>query len=102
MSVRSAAILGSTGSIGVSTLDLIDQTRDSCGVEVTVLTAGRNVKLLIEQALKWRPRLAVIAAEACYAELKAGLAGTGVETAAGDSAVTEAAQSGLDWVMAAI
>ena len=102
MSVRSAAILGSTGSVGVSTLDLIDQTRETCGVEVQVLTAGRNVKLLIEQARKWRPRLVVIADEGCYAELKAGLAGTGIETAAGDRAVTEAAQSGLDWVMAAI
>jgi len=102
MTLRSAGIFGSTGSIGVSTLELLEHTGDSSGVQVTVLTAGRNVKLLIEQARRWRPRLAVIADESLFEELKEGLAGTGVEAAAGNAAVIEAAQSGLDWVMAAI
>jgi 1-deoxy-D-xylulose-5-phosphate reductoisomerase len=59
---RSVTVLGSTGSIGVSTLDLLDAAR-SCGsaeVQVVALTAGRNVERLAEQALYWRPQLAVI------------------------------------------
>jgi len=101
---RSVTVLGSTGSVGVSTLDLLDQARrhGSAEVELVALTANRNVEKLAEQALRWRPRLAVIADEACRAELAERLAGSGVEVAAGPEAVAEAAAMGAEWVMAAI
>ena len=101
---RSVSVLGSTGSVGVSTLDLLSRARDegSAEVEVLALTAGRNVALLAEQALRWGPRLAVIADEALYPELKSRLAGSGVEAACGEAALIEAAAVGADWVMAAI
>ena len=59
---RSVTVLGSTGSIGVSTLDLLNAAQE-CGsaqVQVVALTAGRNVERLAEQALRWRPQVAVI------------------------------------------
>ena len=101
---RSVAVLGSTGSVGVSTLDLLAHARagGEAEVEVLALAAGRNVALLAEQALTWRPRLAVVSDEACYPELKARLAGTGVETACGEVGVIAAATCGAEWVMAAI
>ena len=86
MKVRSAGIFGSTGSIGVSTLELLEHTRETSGVEVSVLTAGRNVQRLVEQCKTWRPQRAVIADDACYHELKSGLAGTGVEASRGSAA----------------
>ena len=101
---RSVAVLGSTGSVGVSTLNLLAHARaaGTAEVEVRALAAGRNVALLAEQALTWRPRLAVIADETFYPELKARLAGSGVEAACGDAAVIAAATCGAQWVMAAI
>jgi 1-deoxy-D-xylulose-5-phosphate reductoisomerase len=101
---RSVAVLGSTGSVGVSTLDLLGHARAGGEAEVTVraLTAGRNVALLAEQALHWRPEVAVIADETFYPELKTRLAGSGVEAACGDDAIVAAAGIGADWVMAAI
>lgn len=97
---RRVTVLGSTGSVGVSTLDLMRLSGRDYAVEA--LTAGSNVKVLADQALAWRPRLAVIADESLKAELDQRLAGSGVETAAGDAAVEAAASSGADWVMAAI
>ncbi|HUC60890.1 MAG TPA: 1-deoxy-D-xylulose-5-phosphate reductoisomerase [Alphaproteobacteria bacterium] len=94
------AVLGSTGSIGCSTLDLV--ARNAERFEIAALTAHRNVKLLIEQALRFRPAFAVIADESHYAELKSALAGSGVEVAAGMDAVADAARRPSDWVMAAI
>lgn len=82
-------ILGSTGSIGTQTLDVID-----CHPElfrVSVLTAGSNWELLARQALKYRPRLAVIANQDLYSQLKDALAGTDIEVAAGSQAVADAA-----------
>ena len=101
---RSVTILGSTGSIGVSTLDLLREAvaHGSAEVEIIALTAGRNVERLAEQARLWRPKLAVIADPALGEALKARLAGTGVETAAGPEAVRAAAAMGADWVMSAI
>ncbi len=100
MSPRSITVLGSTGSVGVSTLDLLDKAE---GAEVTVraLTAGRNVALLAEQAKKWRPELTVIADESLHEELKSRLNGEGLATAAGDDAVASAGV-GAEWVMASI
>jgi 1-deoxy-D-xylulose-5-phosphate reductoisomerase len=97
---RHVTILGSTGSVGCNTVDLITRKPDAYVVEA--LTARSNVKRLIEQSLKLRPRLAVIADETLYAELKAGLAGTNIAAAAGRDALMEAADMPADWVMAAI
>jgi len=103
MAPRSVAILGSTGSIGVSTLDLLERAvaTGAAEVEIHALTAGQNVALLAEQALKWRPRLTVIANESLHDDLKARLAGSGLATAAGDAAVAGAGE-GASWVMSAI
>ncbi|MGR4864119.1 1-deoxy-D-xylulose-5-phosphate reductoisomerase [Caulobacter sp. LARHSG274] len=97
---RKVAVLGSTGSIGVSTLDLFEQAQ--VAVEILALTAGRNVEKLAQQALRWKPAVAVIDDETCLPELRARLAGSGVEAAAGASAVAQAAAMGADWVMSAI
>lgn len=97
---RRVSVLGSTGSVGVSTLDLFEQS--GAEVEVVALAAGRNVARLAEQALRWRPKLAVIQDESLLPELRDRLAGSGVEAAGGASAVTEAAQADAHWVMSAI
>lgn len=97
---RSVTILGSTGSVGCSTLDLISRARES--FDLVALTAHRNVAALVAQAKEFRPRLAVIADEAHYGALKDGLAGTGIEAAAGDAAIIEAAACPAQWVMASI
>lgn len=101
---RTVTLLGSTGSIGVSTLDLLEQAtaHGSAQVEVVALTAGRNVNLLIEQCLKWRPQFAVIADESELYALRNGLVGTGIGCGAGASAVVEAAAMDAQWVMSAI
>ena len=97
-------MLGSTGSVGMSTLDLLDQASNhgSAEVEVIALTAGRNVARLAEQALKWRPEVAVIQDESLLPELRERLHGSNIAAAAGRAAIVEAAVSGADWVMAAI
>ena len=86
--LRRVSILGSTGSVGCNTVDLIRR----CGGEFVVeaLTANRNVELLLRQARELRPKLAVIAESSLFHELENGLAGTGVEAAAGRAAVIEA------------
>jgi 1-deoxy-D-xylulose-5-phosphate reductoisomerase len=97
---RSVSVLGSTGSIGVSTLDLIGREREK--YDLVAITAHKNVTSLIEQARRLRPQLAVIGDMLLYDELKAGLEGTGIEIAAGRDAVIEAALRPADWVMAGI
>ena len=97
---RKVVVLGSTGSIGLSTLSLFEES--GAPVQILALTAGRNVERLIEQALRWRPQVAVIEDESKFQRLKDGLAGTGVRAAAGAAAVSEAAAMGADWVMSAI
>ncbi len=101
---RRVTVLGSTGSVGCSTLDLMDQaeTAGTGAFEVEALTGGANIARLAEQARRWRPKLAVTADPARLVELRAALAGTGVEAAAGDQAVIEAAARPADWIMAAI
>ena len=100
MTTRTVTVLGSTGSIGVSTLDLF--ARSGAPVDILALTAGRNVERLAEQALAWRPRIAVIQDETLLEELRHRLAGSGIEAAAGDAAVCEAADMDAGWVMSAI
>ena len=97
---RSVTILGSTGSVGRNTVDLIRRDPDAYRIEA--LTGSDNVALLAEQARLLRPKLAVVANPARYGELKEALAGSGTELAAGPEAVTEAAQRPADWVMASI
>ncbi len=97
---RRISILGATGSIGESTLDLVG--RDPNAYHVVALTGCRNAKRLAELAVTHRAELAVVADEACYDELRARLAGTAIEAAAGAEALIEAASRPADWVMAAI
>lgn len=82
------ALLGSTGSIGTQTLDIVERFPDR--FHVTVLAAGRNVDLLIEQSLRHRPSLAIIADESKYARLREALSPLRIETAAGDQALADA------------
>ncbi|MCH7833361.1 MAG: hypothetical protein IIC55_10895 [Proteobacteria bacterium] len=82
---RSVTILGSTGSVGSNTVELIENNLDDFVVEA--LTANRNVKLLAEQALRLKPQTAVLADPEGYGELKDALAGSDVAVAAGPEAV---------------
>jgi 1-deoxy-D-xylulose-5-phosphate reductoisomerase len=86
--------------VGVSTLDLLDKA--GVDVEVVSLVAGRNVARLAEQALRWRPALAVIQDESLLPELRERLRGSGIETAGGAAAVLAAASADAQWVMSAI
>jgi 1-deoxy-D-xylulose-5-phosphate reductoisomerase len=97
---RRVAILGSTGSVGCNTVELVAAAPEA--YEVEALVAQRSVERLAEQARSLKARLAVIADESRYPALKALLAGSGVEVAAGADAVVEAAMRPSDWVMAAI
>ncbi len=97
---RRISVLGATGSIGESTLDLIG--RDPSAYRVVALTGGHNAARLAELAILHRAELAVIADPDAYATLRAALAGTGIEVGAGEEALLEAASRPADWVMAAI
>lgn len=98
--IRTVAVLGATGSVGQSTLDLIERNR--CAYEVLALTAHRDVAGLAAASIRVGARQAVIADPDCYGELAEALAGTGIEAAAGEEAIVDAAASGADWTMAAI
>jgi len=98
--MRNITVLGATGSIGTSTLDLIKRNRDRYRVEA--LTAGSNGKALAACAREVGAKLAVVADQAAYAELKDGLAGSGIVAAAGADALVEAAVRPADWIMASI
>ena len=97
---RRITILGSTGSIGTSTLDIIE--RDDAAYDVVALTANSNVDRLIEQAHRLTPDVAVIGDDSHYAALKDGLSGTGIEVAAGAEALVEAGDRPADFVMGGI
>jgi len=97
---RRVTVLGSTGSVGRNTIDLIERHREAYDVEA--LTARRNVDLLVEQAMHLKPRFVAIAEPEFYLPLKNALSGTGIEIAAGSQALVEAAERPSDWVMAAI
>ena len=97
---RRVAILGSTGSVGRNTVDII--SRDPNAYLVEALSAQENVKLLIEQARALKPRFVAIGNEAHYGTVKDALAGSGTEVGAGRAAVIEAAARPSEWVMSAI
>ena len=95
------AIIGSTGSIGTQTLGIVARYPDL--FTVSVLTAGSNAELLMEQARLFRPAKVVIGNEAFYSVVRDGLAGLGTEVMAGQKAVEEvAASEGIDTVVAAM
>lgn len=98
--VRSVSILGSTGSVGCNTVDLLERDRAAFAVEA--LTANRNVDLLADQARRLGAKLAVVADESRYAALKAALSGSGIAVAAGPRGLIEAAERPAEWVMASI
>lgn len=85
---RKIALLGSTGSIGTQTLDIIAEYPNLFSVEV--LIAGSNVDLLIQQALKFKPKYAIIANESLYNQLSAALTPSGIKVAAGKKAICDA------------
>jgi 1-deoxy-D-xylulose-5-phosphate reductoisomerase len=97
------SVLGATGSVGVSTLDVIRQgNAGGTPFEVVALTANTNVKALAEAAVAARAEVAVIADARAYADLKAALAGSGVAAAAGPEAIVEAASRPADRLVAGI
>jgi 1-deoxy-D-xylulose-5-phosphate reductoisomerase len=96
---RRISIFGVTGSIGESTVDLLQRTQ---GYQVVALSGGRNVARLAELARTLRAEVAVVADAALLPDLRAALAGSGVEAAAGPDAIIEAALRPTDWVMSAI
>jgi 1-deoxy-D-xylulose-5-phosphate reductoisomerase len=97
---RRVSILGATGSIGRSTVDLL--ARDPEMFEVEALTANRDVEGLAATARRLRAKLAVVGDATLYQPLKDALAGSGIEAAAGSNAVVEAATRPVDWTMSAI
>jgi 1-deoxy-D-xylulose-5-phosphate reductoisomerase len=97
---RRVSVLGATGSIGESTLDLIG--RDPSAYRIVALTGGRNAARLAELAIQHRAELAVIADPEAYGALRDRLVGTETEVGAGEDVLREAAARPADWVMAAI
>ncbi|PSL30036.1 1-deoxy-D-xylulose-5-phosphate reductoisomerase [Chitinophaga ginsengisoli] len=101
MSKKNIAIFGSTGSIGIQALEVIEAHPDKFSVEV--LTGGTNAALLIEQALKFRPNAVVIADETQYEKVKEVLFDKGIKVFAGAKAMVEvAAWSNIDMMLAAV
>ena len=98
--MKSITILGATGSIGTSTLDLVERAPDR--FEVLALTANCDVARLAAAAIRTRAKLAVVADERCLDDLRAALTGTNIGCAGGRAAVIEAASLGADITMAAI
>lgn len=98
--MRRVSILGSTGSVGCSTMDLVERNPER--FEVVALAGGSNAALIAEQARRVRAGFVAIADQTAWSTLKAALAGSGIEAAAGAEAVEEAARRDADWTMAAI
>jgi 1-deoxy-D-xylulose-5-phosphate reductoisomerase len=98
--MKTVTILGATGSVGSSTLDLIEREPEQ--FRLLALTANRDVDKLAAAAIRTRAERAVVADEACLPKLREALAGTGIEAAGGAAALLEAASMGADWTMAAI
>lgn len=98
--MKTISILGSTGSVGRSAVDVLSAHPES--FRVRALTAARNVDLLADQALQLGAEIAVIADELAYDSLKERLHGSGIEVAAGRKALCEAAERPADCVLAAI
>ncbi len=100
MTVKCVTVLGSTGSVGRSTVDLLLAAPDR--FRVVALVGNRNAALLAEQARALRAEIAVCADPSMHGELTAALAGSGVRVECGPQAVLGAARLGAEWTMAAI
>jgi 1-deoxy-D-xylulose-5-phosphate reductoisomerase len=100
MAAKRLSVLGSTGSVGTQTLDIIAENQ--ADYEIVTLVGGRNVRLLAEQAKRFRPAFTVISDAACLPELRDALAGSNLASAGGRAAVLEAAAMPADWTMSAI
>jgi 1-deoxy-D-xylulose-5-phosphate reductoisomerase len=98
--VRRVSVLGATGSIGDSTMDLLRAARDRYQVEA--LTANTNVQGLATLAKEFGARFAAVADASLLSDLREALAGTGIACGAGESAIIEAAERPADWIMAAV
>ena len=98
--MKTVNILGATGSVGTSTLDLVEREPDA--FRVRALTANCDVTGLAAAAIRTKAELAVVADESCLPALRSALAGTEIATAGGMQAVCEAAANGADWTMGAI
>jgi len=98
--MRSITILGATGSVGASTLDLIRRNRDQW--RVVALTAKRHADALAALAREFGAELAVVSDESALPELREALAGTGIEAASGEGGLVEAAARPADLTVAAI
>jgi 1-deoxy-D-xylulose-5-phosphate reductoisomerase len=97
---KSVSILGSTGSVGCQTIDLLERERSA--YNVVALTANKNVELLAKQAINLQPDFVAIGDEQLYGALKQALSGTGIEVGAGEGSIADAADFNAEWVMAAI
>lgn len=101
MSKRKLAILGSTGSIGTQTLEVVELYPDH--FSITVLSAGKNADLLIQQALKFKPAAVILCDQAAYEKVKQELAGKGIEVLFGEDALVESMKrDDIDIVLTAV
>ncbi|HXH14724.1 MAG TPA: 1-deoxy-D-xylulose-5-phosphate reductoisomerase [Sphingomonas sp.] len=98
--MKTVTILGATGSVGTSTLDLIEREPDR--FRVVALTANCDVTKLAAAAIRTKAEFAVVADKGCLPELHDALAGTGIRAGGGADAIAEAAASGAEWTMGAI
>lgn len=97
---RSVTLLGATGSIGRSTIDLLMAA--PARYEVEAVASGTDAKALAEVAMALKAKIAVVSNPKSYNELKEFLAGSGIEAAAGEDAMCEAAERKVDWTLGAI
>jgi len=100
MAVKTMTVLGSTGSVGTQTLDIVAENPEN--FHIRALVGGNNLSVLAEQARKFRPELTVCAEASMLPALRTALAGTGLAAAGGREAVLEAAAMPADWTMSAI
>ena len=101
MSKRKLAVLGSTGSIGTQTLEVVELYPDH--FSITVLSAGKNADLLIQQALKFKPAAVILCDQAAFEKVKQELAGKGIEVLFGEDALVESMKrDDIDIVLTAV
>lgn len=100
--MRRVSVLGATGSVGQNTIELLHHAGGAEAFEVIALTGGQQVEKLAAQARALRAQIAVTSDESALPALRAALAGSGIEAAAGAAALIEAAARPADWVMSAI